>query len=155
MITEDTVSSERVLIRAPVELVWGVLVDFRNYGQWNAFCPSCEASLELGSPVKMQVDLGFGLQEQIEYLCRIDTCEAIAWRMDNRPGDSIHAVRTQYLERIDAGSCTYLSVDEFSGAGVPAMMDAMAESVEAGFNLCAQGLKQYCEKIHADGRAPL
>ena len=64
MITEDTVSSDEIEIHAPVELVWQVLVDFANYGAWNKFCPVCEAELVIGSPVKMQVDLGFGLQEQ-------------------------------------------------------------------------------------------
>jgi len=97
VITEDTVSSDEIEIQAPVELVWSVLVDFANYGAWNRFCPVCEAELVMGSPVKMQVDLGFGLQEQVEYICRIDPGAAIAWKMDTKPGDPIHATRTQYL----------------------------------------------------------
>ena len=35
----------------PTGVVWDVLVDFANYARWNEFCPSCEAELELGSPV--------------------------------------------------------------------------------------------------------
>lgn len=155
MITENTVSSDEIIIQAPVERVWQVLVDFDNYHAWNEFCPVCEATLELGSPVRMQVELGFGLQEQVEYLCRIDPCEAIAWRMENKPGDPIHAVRTQYLKKINATSCSYLSLDEFSGEAVPAMMEAMASGVEAGFNLCARNLRDHCEKLYLrEGRQP-
>jgi hypothetical protein len=149
MITENTVSSDVVVISAPVELVWDVLVDFDNYGSWNKFCPVCDAQLTLGTPVKMQVDLGFGLQEQTETLCRIDPCEAIAWRMENKPGDAIHAIRTQYLNKLAPSSCSYVSVDEFSGEAAPGMMELMAKPVEDGFNLCAYGLKDYCEALFA------
>ena len=149
MITEDTVSSDEITIEAPIQLVWDVLVDFANYGEWNEFCPSCEAELEMGSPVRMQVDLGMGLQEQVEYICLIEPPTTIAWRMENKPGDPIHAVRTQYLKAIDDSSCTYVSVDEFSGEAVAPMMEAMAKGVETGFNRCGYGLKAYCEKLVA------
>lgn len=149
MITENTVSSDEVVIAAPAQLVWDVLVDFPNYSKWNKFCPSCEASLELGSPVKMQIDLGFGMQDQVEYMCLIEPTEAIAWRMENKPGDPIHAVRTQYLKSLGEAQCSYVSIDEFSGEGAPDMMELMARPVEEGFNLCAYGLKAYCEELYA------
>ena len=145
MISKNTVSSDEVIIEAPAQWVWDVLVDFPNYARWNKFCPGCEAQLELGSPVVMQVDLGFGLQEQTEYMCRIDPCEAIAWRMENKPGDPIHAIRTQHLKVLGDAQCSYISVDEFSGDAAPDMMEMMAKPVEAGFNLCAYGLKEFCE----------
>ena len=34
---EAVVVSERVVIHAPRETVWSVLVDFANYGSWNPF----------------------------------------------------------------------------------------------------------------------
>jgi len=147
MIDNDTVSSDEVIIEAPIQLVWDVLVDFPNYHRWNKFCPSCEAELKLGSPVKMQVDLGFGLQEQVEYMSLIQPGEAIAWGMENKPGDPIHAVRTQYLKPLGETRCSYISIDVFSGDAVAAMMEAMAQRVEDGFNLCAYGLKARCEEL--------
>lgn len=149
MISEDTVSSDEVVIEASVELVWQVLTDFKNYGEWNTFCPSCEAELVLGTPVKMQIDLGFGMQEQVEYMCRIDPLEAIAWRMANEPGDPIHAVRTQYLKKLGDSRCSYISADIFSGEATASMMELMAKPVEKGFNLCAYDLKSYCEQKFA------
>jgi hypothetical protein len=146
MISDNSVSSEEFIINAPIELVWDVLVDFANYGLWNEFCPSCEGEPRLGSPLKMQVDLGMGLQEQVEYFSRIEPCTVLAWRMENRPGDPIHAVRTQYLKQLSPTRCSYSSVDEFSGEAVPAMMEVMARAVEDGFNRCGSGLKDYCEK---------
>ena len=149
MISQNTVSSDKVEIAAPAALVWEVLVDFDSYGKWNSFCPSIEAQLVLDTPVKMQVELGFGLQEQVETMCRIDPGEAIAWRMENKPGDAIHAVRTQSLEVLDEGRCTYISVDEFAGEAAQGMMELMAKPVEDGFNSCAYGLKEYCEQLYS------
>ncbi|MBT8138817.1 MAG: SRPBCC domain-containing protein [Gammaproteobacteria bacterium] len=149
MITESAVSSDPIIINAPVEVVWDIIVDFKNYGLWNQFCPEAEADLTLGSPIKMKVDLGNGLQDQLEYISRIEPHVAIAWAMENKPGDPIHAERTQKLERIDANSCRYVSIDEFSGPAVNDMMQAMAKPVEAGFNLCARCLKDYAERVHA------
>ncbi len=57
------VSSKTLTIEAPAELVWQVIIDFEHYSVWNEFCPSIEAALEVGSPVKMQVNLGNGLQD--------------------------------------------------------------------------------------------
>lgn len=152
MITDSAVYSDEVVIQAPAELVWDILLDFDSYADWNAFCPTVKNdSLELGSAVDMMVDLGEGLARQVEYICRVEPHECIAWRMDNRPGDPIHAVRSQYIKRIDDASCTYLSVDEFSGPEVQPMMEALAASVEAGFNRCAYGLKDHAEKLYRSG----
>ena len=148
MITENTVSSDEVTIEAPVELVWKILLDFDNYGQWNGFCPSASNdSLELGSAIEMMVDLGNGPARQVEYICRIEPNECIAWSMENKPEDPIHAVRSQHLKRLDNNRCTYISIDEFSGPQMASMMEHFAAAVETGFNRCAYDLKVQAEKI--------
>lgn len=149
MITENTVYSDEVTIDAPIELVWQILLDFASYPEWNSFCPSIKNdSLELGSPVEMMVDLGHGPSPQVEYICRVDPMECIAWAMENKPEDPIHAVRSQFLKRIDSNHCSYITVDEFAGPEVGAMMDAFAAAVEKGFNQCAVDLKARAEQLH-------
>ena len=71
--------------------------------------------------------------------------------MENKPGDPIHADRRQQVTPIDEGSCRYSSIDEFSGEGVPMMIEMLGAQVESGFNLCAQGLKKRAEALHAGG----
>ncbi len=153
MITADTVSSDEVLIAAPAEWVWSILLDFENYGEWNSFCPSVKnSSVALGEAVDMMVDLGSGPSRQVEYICRIEPNECIAWRMENKPNDPIHAVRSQFINRVNEESCTYLSIDEFSGPGKDAMMDELAKAVETGFNRCASDLKAHAEKTYASSK---
>jgi uncharacterized protein YndB with AHSA1/START domain len=148
MITENAVYSDEVTIEAPVELVWEILLNFDNYGQWNDFCPSAKnESLVLGSAVDMMVDLGAGLSRQVEYICRVEPNKCIAWGMENKPEDPIHAVRSQHLKRLDDNRCTYVSVDEFAGPQMTAMMEHFAPAVEAGFNRCAYDLKAHAEGV--------
>ena len=129
-------------------LLGGVLLDFANYGQWNDFCPSVKGEPVVGAALEMQVDLGNGLQRQVEYVTRVEPCHTITWSMENKPGDPVHADRTQRVIPIDERSCRYQSIDEFSGEFVPQMMALMAAAVERGFNRCAQGLKARAEALY-------
>lgn len=148
MITENSISSEEIVINAPAEVVWDVILDFENYGLWNPFCPSIKGEPVIGSALEMQVDLGNGLQQQVEYITRLEPCHTVVWSMENKPGDPIHANRMQRITPVDEGSCRYLSLDEFSGEFVPQMLELMGEVVERGFNRCAQGLKERAEALH-------
>lgn len=148
MITENSVSSEEITINAPAELVWDVILDFENYGLWNTFCPSMKGEPVLGSPLEMQVDLGNGLQPQVEYITKIEPCQTVVWSMENKPGDPIHANRAQHITPIDESSCRYVSVDEFSGDMAGPMIEQLGKQVEQGFNACAVGLKKRAEELY-------
>ncbi|MEH6588123.1 MAG: SRPBCC domain-containing protein [Halioglobus sp.] len=141
------VSSDVLTINASAELVWQVIADFEHYALWNEFCPSIEAVLELGSPVKMQVDLGNGLQEQVEYITCIEAPTKITWSMENKPGDPVHADRSQVVTALDANSCSYVTYDDFSGEFAATMVEQLGEQVRAGFNLCARNLKDRAETL--------
>ncbi len=143
-----SVSSDEVLIQAPAELVWQVLLDFPAYKDWNAFCPEIRGRAEVGSALEMQVDLGNGLQTQVETITRLEPCHTIVWSMENRPGDPIHADRTQRVTPVDEHSCRYWTVDEFSGAMARPMVEQLGAAVERGFNLCARGLKVHAESLY-------
>ena len=153
MIGTDSVSSEEVHINAPAELVWQVILDFDKYPLWNDFCPQISGELELGAAVSMQVDLGDGLQSQTEYISRIEPPHLIAWAMENKPGDPVHAERLQYVRPVDECSGTYLTVDEFGGELMAPMIEQMGAAVESGFNRCAQGLKRRAEALYAESSA--
>ncbi len=149
MITETAVYSDEVMIEAPVELVWQILLDFDNYEQWNTFCPSAvNESLELGSSIDMMVDLGNGLSRQVEYIAEVTPYKCIAWATANKPDDPVHAIRSQRLTRISDESCLYITVDDFDGPGRAAMMKKFAKAVETGFNRCAYGLKRHAEELY-------
>ncbi len=146
MISKDSVQSDTVIIEAPAELVWNILLDFENYEKWNSFCPSIKVpSLKLGSPVDMMVNLGGNLAPQCEYITRLEPNSVIAWGMENKPDDPIKAVRTQTVTALSSKQCSYVTIDEFAGEAVEEMMELMAKIVEDGFNQCAYDLKAFAE----------
>jgi uncharacterized protein YndB with AHSA1/START domain len=147
MITANSVSSEEIVINAPAQLVWEIILDFANYGLWNPFCPGMKGEAVVGSPLEMQVDLGNGLQTQVEYVTKLEPFHTIVWSMENKPGDPIHADRTQRITAIDETSCRYWSVDEFSGEFAAPMIEQLGMQVEQGFNGCAAGLKARAEEL--------
>jgi len=165
MITRDEISSDIIHINAPVEIVWTVLTDFRNYGKWNSFCPRAEAILEVGEPIRMVIDLGFGPMDWQEYITLVEPNEAIAWGLENKPGDRLNAIRTQSLSRLSESSCSYVSVDKFWGEDVTTNFTdlnqalasrlqytgslSIAAGIESGFNICGLGLKQYVEQQYS------
>lgn len=149
MITDDTVYSDTVRIQAPADFVWQVLVNFSEYGNWNTFCPSVEnAALAVGEVVDMQVDLGNGLQQQIETIEVIEAPYKIAWGMIMESEDQLRALRTQTLMPINESSCDYVSEDAFTGALTAMIIEHMGQAIEAGFNRCAYGLKDYAESLY-------
>jgi hypothetical protein len=151
MITENSVSSDEIIINAPAQVVWDVILDFENYGLWNTFCPSMKGEAVLGSPLEMQVDLGNGLQTQVEYVTKIEPIHTIVWSMENKPGDPIHADREQRIEPVDEHSCRYWSSDVFSGEFTGPMIEQLGAQVEKGFNDCAAGLKARAEALYQAG----
>lgn len=148
MITENSVSSDTVTINAPAALVWEVIVDFANYGQWNEFCPSIKGELKMGEALEMEVDLGNGLQTQVESITCIEPGRKIVWSMANKPGDPVHADRSQKLTPVSGHSCTYVTVDHFGGEMMGPMIEMMGKAVEDGFNLCARNLKARAEALY-------
>ena len=149
MITHDTVFSDEVTIHAPVETVWAVLVDFERYSEWNEFCPSIKTRLEVDAPVDMMVDLGDGLQNQVEYFERIETNSTLVWSVTMGGPGELFARRTQTLTPIDQDSCTYVTDDRFEGTLVSTVLDAFGPAIERGFNTCALGLKRRAESLRA------
>ncbi|MRI33972.1 hypothetical protein EOPP23_13330 [Endozoicomonas sp. OPT23] len=144
MITKDAVYSDEIVINAPVELVWDILVNLEEYHKWNPFCPEAKSTLEIGSPIVMKVKLGEYMTDQTEYVTEVKPYKSLSWRTEINGISDGH--RTQTLEKVDGNSCSYLSVDRFSGTNVEPMLAKYGALVEAGFNECAYGLKSFSEE---------
>lgn len=150
MITASAVYSDKVIINAPAEFVWAILTDFPSYIQWNRFCPIIlNKGLAVGEKVDMQVDLGKGLQQQVEVIEKIEAPHLIAWGMVLENAETLRALRTQSLKVIDNHCCEYVSVDEFSGSLTQTIIEQSGTAIEKGFNICAYGLKDFAEKCFA------
>lgn len=52
------VESEPVVIDAPAESVWNIILDAGHYPDWNPFTPRIDTDFVPGSPIHMHVPLG-------------------------------------------------------------------------------------------------
>lgn len=137
-----------VEIAAPVEVVWGVLTDFPRYGEWNRFTPSVECSGEPGTPVMMQVCFpGAKPMRQVEILNVFESPRRLAWGMHMVSAPILVANRYQLLKPLGAARTRYTTIDYLSGLLAPVVKRLYAESMRAGFDLAAEGLKTRSESL--------
>ena len=47
------VRTDPIRINAPIDVVWKVLTDVENYGQWNPFTPQAHTDFRIGSPAQV------------------------------------------------------------------------------------------------------
>ena len=77
--TTFEVRTERILIDAPVGLVWDVLTDVEQYGEWNPFTPQARTDFKIGSPADLLVRMGPAKVKITETVCAFEEPRLIAW----------------------------------------------------------------------------
>ena len=76
------VESEPVVIDAPDQAVWDVLLDAHAYAAWNPFTTRIETDFEPGSPIRMHVVLGPLKLNMTEYVQEVEPLRRVAWGTD-------------------------------------------------------------------------
>ena len=145
---KHVVSSEKVTILAPIETVWGVLVDIEKYGEWNPFTYQVESSLKVGDPVELYVRMPNGGDRVSREIVRIvEKPHTLAWGMKMGFEFILKALRQQKLEIIDEHSCHFSTWDSFSGLMTPVVIRVFGQDMEDGFNAMAYALKERAESV--------
>lgn len=148
---ENIVTSIKVEINAPAQLVWDILTDFERYGDWNRFCPGFETTGRLGDPVYMQVRMP-GAEDTFlvtEYLIAWEPCRLLSWEQRPTETNKDAARRDQYIEAIDDQRCTYFTTDIFLGINADTIMREHGAWVKEGFDQIALDLKKHAEAVWA------
>ncbi len=153
-VTRESVRAE-VEIDAPIEEVWQILTDVDGYAEWNPFTPDVKTTLELGTPVEMQVRLvGNFLITRTESITR-NAPFALGWDMQMGTPSILYAERVQQLTTIEGGRTRYISEDTFSGWLRPLVLGLFGRAMERGFTDCGLGLKKEAERRAAPTRGEL
>ncbi|HSB95764.1 MAG TPA: SRPBCC domain-containing protein [Spongiibacteraceae bacterium] len=149
--TADTaaVVSTKVEINAPAQLVWDVLVDFKNYGAWNPFNPRVEADLKIGGAITMEIVMADpnAQNSMTEYFCLISPPGRLSWDMvTSQDGDKV--THDHYIDSIDAQRCTYHHSDTFVGPAAKGTVSQFGEGIKMAFDSVAQALKVRAESLY-------
>lgn len=141
------IKSEPLVIHAPVEVVWDVLVSLDSYGDWNPFTYRVESSLVVGEPVVLFVKLGQYKRRQVEYVKLVESPTKLGWGMTMLHPALLKAYRIQCLEPINKNSCRYFTNDTLEGLLTPLVVKLFGRSMEDGFNEMSVALKEYAENL--------
>lgn len=139
------ISSVKVVIDAPAELVWSILVDLPKYSEWNPFTPEVRSTLKLGEPVELTVPHPLDPKQKLqvtEYLCAFEPPTRLAWEI---PG---YSLREQYVEALGPRRCSYYTTDRWFNEGVKDFL-AHGQYVKEGFDSVAHSLKRRAEALYA------
>jgi hypothetical protein len=148
-----TARSETVTIDAPASVVWEVLTDLPNYGEWNPFCFAAESTLEMGAPLHMQLNnytMPGETYPNVEFICANVPERLLSWELHHTDAMPYPARRDQVIEALGPERCTYYSTDEFFGPNAPHVMFFCGGWVKRAFDDTAQGLKRRAEQIYRD-----
>jgi hypothetical protein len=134
-----------ILINAPKELVWQILMDRDNYNLWNPFTPKIETNFEIGTDIILHVNMNPGkkLLLQKEQILWVKDNESVAWGI---PGPlPVKTERAQNIIAISPEQTQYITYDKFWGPLVPLVIWLYGKKIQAGFDSVAAGLKTYAE----------
>lgn len=141
-------------INASAEAVWSVLIDLENYGEWNPFTPKIKSELTVGSPVDLHVRLrertstDDKLYTRREWVTAVEKPLKLAWGTKVIFSFLLQAEKEQLVTPIDQNSCSYDTIDKFSGLLYPIIALFYKKRIERGFDETAAALKERCERLY-------
>ncbi|WP_405495198.1 SRPBCC domain-containing protein [Nocardia sp. NBC_00511] len=137
-----------VEIEAPAELVWQVLTDVDNYGDWNPFVIECKTTLEPGSPIDMRVRLiGPSPRKQREFIATNTPGKEFSYNMKPAPLGLLSSKRTHTLTPLGDGRTRYDSHFELNGPVSPLVATLMGSALHKGFGGMTAGVKLRAESL--------
>ncbi|MDE0249401.1 MAG: SRPBCC domain-containing protein [Gammaproteobacteria bacterium] len=140
---------DRVLIHAPVGLVWDVLTGVERYDEWNPFTPQARTDFRIGSPAQLRVRMGPAKMKITETVCAFEKPRLIAWSKVFGTRWLLFAVREQHLEPMGDGRCAYHNTDRLTGVLAPLVWLSFGPYMRRGFSDVGTALKHHAESLYA------
>ncbi|MFC5731150.1 MULTISPECIES: SRPBCC domain-containing protein [Nocardioides] len=151
--------SASVVIEAPLEVVWQVMLDTERYGEWNPFVERAVTPQPpaVGNPIVLHVVwAGGGRTRSPERISALDgpatdpgtgeTTALLSYVYEGLPAKLglVRGTRHQRLRQVPGGPTSYDTVEEFRG---PLVRLAGPGRVADGFRRHAEALKRRAESL--------
>jgi hypothetical protein len=133
-------------IAAPPARIWGVLVDFNRYPEWNPFIPSVKGKAETGE--QLEVLIQPPSQKAMQFrpvVLRADRERELRWRGKLFVPGLFDGEHSFTIEPIAVGRSRLRHSETFTGLLVPLLAKQLRTSTRAGFEQMNFALKQRVE----------
>lgn len=135
-------------IAAPAQVVWEVITNLDDYPHWNTFVVACESTLEVGTPIIMQVRLGSSApRRQTETVQQHLPGELLAYGM-KAPLRLLWSKRQHRLTALATNAVHYESLFELRGPLSPLVATLLGTQLRRGFAEMTRGIARRAEAIH-------
>jgi hypothetical protein len=138
----------QIVINASPEKVWAVLVDFKNYPNWNTFIQSISGEVKVGNKIEAYIEppegKGMAFKPKVLVLNANRELRWIGHLLFSGLFDGEHI-----FELIDNGNgtTTFIQRENFKGVLVPFFKRMLEVNTKNGFDLMNQELKTWVEKM--------
>ncbi len=140
-------TSEPVVIDAPIDTVWNLLVDVDRYHEWNPFARTyTKTDVRVGATIHFDVKLGRYDRKQTERFHAIERPTLLSWSTKIAHKSLLKALREQRLEKRSETSCAYFNTDTLEGPLAPLAILLFGQAMHRGFADVGRALKQRAEE---------
>lgn len=133
-------------IRAPVERVWELLMDFNSWSRWNPLYVESEGTFAVGEMVQFAVQLpGMKPGKGTARVAEVRPKELLRYELSSM-GGLVRATRFIELRQPEPGLCTVRNGEIMGGLLGPLLFLAFGERVRQGLQGMNEALKPLAEE---------
>jgi hypothetical protein len=144
-----TLLSSEIVIGAPSEIVWDVLVDFASYPEWNPIEIEARGKAEVGAVLEHTAQLPG--RKPMTFRAKIieaSPSRALAWRGRIWVPGLFDVSHHFAIEPLAGDDSRLRQFERFSGVLVPFMRGVLRDT-QAAFEIANQAIKQRAESVAA------
>lgn len=136
-----------VVIEAPPEKVWTILVDLPNYEAWNSYSPRATGTIGQGEVVTIKAQLGEEVRTVDNRVTRFEPGSALCWHSMNWFESLARGTRCRFLEPIAEQRTLFRHHEIMEGPLAWLIETIYRPRIETGLKQMNQDLKHAAEGV--------
>ncbi len=141
--------TSQIEISAPREVVWGVLIDFGSYAEWNPVEIQAHGDAVVGGTLEHTAQLPG--RKPMTFKAKVIEANfprAVAWKGRIAIPGLFDVTHHFEIDELDARHSRLRQFEHFSGVLVP-FMRAVLRDTQAAFGLANEAIKQRAESLYS------
>jgi uncharacterized protein YndB with AHSA1/START domain len=133
-----------IVINAPIDKVWDVIVDLKRYKSWNPFMPKLSAGFNVGEKIKFTVNMGAVKFWESLWTQAFEKNKRWCWgnKIPLMPG---YSQRCRWLKKIGKNKTLYMTTEKFKGKVAGFINKTQRKVLTKGVENEARALKYLAE----------